>query len=297
MPCYHPLTAFQTESGDIVFSERGKIRRELTLACGQCFGCRLERSRQWAVRCMHEASLHEANSFITLTYSDAFIPHDSSLDYRHYQLFMKRLRRTFKGRRIRFYMCGEYGDRTKRPHYHACLFGIDFADKVYFRKSDSGFPLYRSDVLERLWPHGHCELGAVSFESAAYVARYIMKKVNGSRAEDHYSIVDGDTGEIFQRSPEFTKMSLKPGIGYEWIRKYWREVFPRDKVVVRGKEAIPPRYYKKFLDDMPGTMSDAVEFQRAKLMELCAWDNTPERLAVRKQVALSRTKSLIRSVE
>lgn len=295
MPCFHPLKAFQTDAGDIVFAERGKIRRSLTLPCGRCIGCRLERSRQWAVRCMHESSMHTDNSFVTLTYSDEYIPHDYSLNYRHFQLFMKRVRKSYS--RVRFYMCGEYGETYSRPHYHACLFGLRPRDLTPWRRSSAGFQLFRSASLEKLWPYGSVEVGDVSFESAAYVARYIMKKVTGSNAEKHYEIVDGITGEIYSRVPEFTRMSLKPGIGHDWYRKYSAEVFPLDRVVVRGHEAKPPRYYFNMLKSDPGLLSDFVEHERYLKSLTLGDENSYDRLAVREEVTAAKLKSLKRGIE
>jgi len=296
MPCFHPLAAWQTESGDVVFVERGKIRRSLTLPCYQCVGCRLERSRQWAVRCMHEAAMHEFNSFVTLTYDDENLPNDSSLNYRHFQLFIKRVRRKFDAR-VRFYMCGEYGETTSRPHYHACIFGLRPADLYRWRTSSAGFQRYRSESLERLWSRGSVEVGDVSFESAAYVARYIMKKVTGKDAERHYEICDPYTGEIHNRIPEFTRMSLKPGIGANWYKAYKAEVFPLDRVVVRGVECKPPRYYFNMLKSDPSDLSDSVEYSRYLKSLKLGDDNTPERLAVKEAVTLARVSTLKRSVE
>ena len=165
------------------------------LPCGQCVGCRLERSRQWAIRCMHEAQMHEDNCFITLTFNPESLDDRSnpwSLDVRDFQLFMKRLRKKY-GAGIRFYHCGEYGELNKRPHYHACIFGFDFPDKRLWKVTNSGHRLYISESLDELWPFGFCTIGNVTFESAAYVARYIMKKVNGDAAADHYEWIDEDT--------------------------------------------------------------------------------------------------------
>ena len=188
MPCYHPLSAFQCVDGSIVFyeSKRHDTVKSLFLPCGQCVGCRLERSRQWAIRCMHEAQMHEKNCFITLTYDDAHLPGDRSLHYRDFQLFIKRLRKRYPGRRIRYYMAGEYGENFGRPHWHACLFGIDFDDKSLWKRTSANSLLYRSADLELLWPFGYSSIGDVTFESAAYVARYIMKKVTGKNADQHY---------------------------------------------------------------------------------------------------------------
>lgn len=192
--CVCPLSAWQTESGAIVFAERGNIRRSLTLPCGQCIECRLERSRQWGVRIMHEASLHDANSFVTLTYNDENLPHDGGLVYRHFQLFMHRLRKRVPSK-IRFFMCGEYGENFGRPHFHACIFGLDFVDKTLWQVRN-GVKLYRSKKLESLWEFGYSSIGTVTFESAAYVARYIMKKVTGDAAETHYSFRSFNRGNL-----------------------------------------------------------------------------------------------------
>jgi len=201
------------------------------IACGQCSGCRLERSRQWAVRCMHEASLHEKNSFVTLTYKDA----PESLEYRDFQLFMKRLRKV-RGR-CRFYMGAEYGEQRGRPHFHALLFGVAWPDGVYLGKSPSGFKLFRSAQLSALWPQGFASVGDVTFESAAYVARYCMSVITGDKAVEHYG----------GRKPEFGRMSLRPGIGRAWIDKYGRsDVLPDGNVVVNGVKLVRLAITRKF---------------------------------------------------
>ena len=194
MPCYKPLDAWRpddsTGSKKLIFSYNAKhcksVIPDLQVPCGRCVGCRLERSRQWAIRCVHEASLHKRNCFVTLTYNDVNLPEDRGLHYKHFQDFMKRLRKKY-GEGIRFYMCGEYGEQLGRPHFHACLFNHDFDDKKLWKTTDSNSKLYRSKELEELWPFGYSSVGDVNFESAAYVARYIMKKVNGEAAELHYS--------------------------------------------------------------------------------------------------------------
>lgn len=268
-----------------MFAERGKIRRALVLPCGQCIGCRLERSRQWAVRCLHEQQSHSQNCFVTLTYDEDHVP--VGLRYRDFQLFMKRLRKVFPC--ARFYMCGEYGEQFRRPHFHACLFGVDFADKVLFRRgSHAGLNLYTSAVLSRIWTDGFASVGQLSFESAAYVARYVMKKVTGDRAEAHYAKLDLATGEIVPIVPEFNRMSLKPGIGAAWLAKYTTDVFPRDYVVVNGVKCKPPRYYDKQLTVLDYESSELVSVLRyARSMEVIQ-DNSPERLRVREVVTRAR---------
>ena len=298
MPCYHPLSAYQCADGSIVFyeSKRHDTVKLLSLPCGQCVGCRLERSRQWAIRCMHEAQMHTENCFITLTYDNDHLPSDRSLHYRDFQLFIKRLRKRYPGRRIRYYMAGEYGENFGRPHWHACIFGLDFDDKKLWKRTSANSLLYRSENLELLWPFGYSSIGDVTFESAAYVARYIMKKVTGKNASEHYQEIDPDTGEITNRTPEFTKMSLKPGIGYEWYKQYTSDVYPHDYVIVRGKKVKPPKYYdKKYKIDNPYEF-DELLYIREKSAKLNHADNTLERLAVKEQVAKAKLQKLKRNL-
>jgi hypothetical protein len=296
--CFHPLKAFRTACGEIIFNpHRRDTVADLTLPCGQCVGCRLERSRQWAIRCVHEASLHKDNCFITLTYAPEHLPFDNSLHYRDFQLFMKRLRKRFPDSKIRFYMCGEYGENFGRPHFHACLFGWNFPDRKLFFTSKHGDKVYRSDTLEELWPFGLCSIGEVTFKSAAYVARYIMKKVTGKAAYAHYHEIDIDgVSRETPRTPEFTKMSLKPGIGAGWFDKYKDDVYPHDYVIVNGKKVKPPRYYdKKYAESDPFDY-DELEFHRFSRAREKLHDNTPERLAVRKEVLEAKLSKLKRNL-
>lgn len=190
---------------------------------------------------MHEAQLHERNSFVTLTYDEEHLPPDGGLRYRDFQLFMKRVRKRFPG--TRFYMCGEYGDLHKRPHYHAALFGLAFDDQVAIGRSAAGSVIYRSDLLSSLWLDGHSSVGELTRESAAYIARYVIKKLSGPPAQTAYSRVDADTGEVFQVMPEFTRMSLRPGIAARWVERYHADVYPTDRINTNGRLRKPPRYY------------------------------------------------------
>lgn len=291
MPCYHPIDAFYTASGEVVFyeSRRHDIVRNITLPCGQCWGCRLERSRQWAMRCMHEASLYKENSFITLTYDDEHLPADGSLNHQTWQDFMKRLRERLraKGIKVRFYMAGEYGETKGRPHYHACIFGYGFPDKTYWCRSPTGNRLYRSKELESTWQLGNSLIGEVTFESAAYVARYVMKKVTGDMAEDHYK----------GRKPEYNKMSLKPGIGSGWYDKFKSDVYPNDYVVVNGKKTKPPKFYdRKFQKENPFDF-DTLQFQRESRARENPEENFDDRLKVREAVQLARISQLKRTID
>lgn len=237
MPCFRPLAAWRTGDGPLFFWAKDGAER-LNIPCGQCSGCRLRRARHWATRCVHESQLHDLNCFLTLTYAD---PCPVSLRYRDFQLFMKRVRESLKVP-IRYFVCGEYGESTFRPHFHACLFGVDFLDKQYWSLSKSGERLYDSKKADALWGHGKVWIGAVTFQSASYVARYIMKKVTGDLAEGYYQSVTED-GELVPVEPEFVHMSLKPGIGAGWLQKFGSDVFPSGEVVVNGKKSVAPRYY------------------------------------------------------
>jgi len=183
-----------------------------------------------------------------------------------------------------------------RPHFHACLFGFDFEDKVPIRLlSGSSAKLFKSKTLERLWPHGFGSIGAVTFESAAYVARYVMKKVTGDRAKDHYRTVDSD-GVISSRTPEFNKMSLRPGIGAQWMDRYTSDVYPDGNVVVRGHLSKSPRYYDKRFSKLDPDAHEAMIYAR-HVDGLSRWeDQTDDRLRVREQVAQARIRSLKRVI-
>ncbi len=259
MPCFRPLTGYRsnhvnpTGKRSIVFSirEAQDVDSPLTIPCGQCRYCRLEHSRQWALRAFHEASLHERNCFITLTYNPENLPKNGSLDYEAPVLFMKRLRKKY-GDNIRSFGCAEYGEKLHRPHYHLCLFNIDFEDKVQIKNThdhNNDTPLYMSKDLSELWPYGFSSIGNLTFESAAYVARYVTKKITGDNAEKHYSHADPSTGEIHTKLPERSIcVSRNPGLGKKWYENYKDFVLNNDFVVLRSKRMRPPKYYDRLAD-------------------------------------------------
>lgn len=284
----------------LVFNPKRALQPDdpIQIACGQCVGCRLERSRQWALRCVHEASLYDDNCFITLTFAPEHLEKREnpwSLDVRDYQLFMKRLRKKF-GAKIRFFHCGEYGEKYGRPHYHACLFNFDFPDKELW-KVVNGHRLYTSKSLEELWPFGFSSIGDVTFESAAYVARYIMKKITGENSELRYGLVDSETGEYTPIKPEYTTMSRRPGIGKEWFDSFSTDVYPSDFITINGKKCRPPKFYDKLYEkERPYEFLDLKEARKLKA-EQHSEHNTPERLAVREQIQHLRAAKLIRPVD
>ena len=284
MPCYSPLKGYRNiENGGIVFKRCSVAGEKMEVACGQCLGCRLDRSRMWATRIVHESKMWRENCFITLTYDDEHLPSDGSLVKSDFQKFMKRLRKHFKDRRIRYYQCGEYGETQDgelgRPHYHACLFNLDFPDKKLFGENQ-GNPLFVSETLSKIWGLGFTIIGDLTFQSAAYVARYIMKKINGHNQDSHYEKVDIKTGEVYWLLPEYTTMSRRPGIGRDWYEKYKDDVFPSDEVPVSGIGVLPkvPRYYEEILRSESECDYEAVKLAREVFRRQHGDEYTPERL-------------------
>lgn len=303
MPCYHPLTAYRgpgrTTNGrsPITFkADEGLSGSKFKLPCGQCIGCKLERSRQWAVRLMHEAQLHEWSHFVTLTYDDQHLPHDGNLNKKHFQDFMKRLRWHYDTP-IRFFHCGEYGEKFARPHYHACIYGPAFADRLQHSERN-GLRLYHSPQLEQIWGHGFVSLGDVTFESAAYTARYCTKKITGLKAADHYQRVTPH-GELVTVEPEYVTMSRGKGnaIARNWFDQYGGEVYPSDEVISRGHPAKPPRYYDKLFEAAHGPEFVKIKTNRNAAAAKRQTEQTPERLRVREACTRARVQLLKRTYE
>lgn len=289
MPCYRPLTGYRSrfkgKSGKrpIVFSAaEGFIDQPVTVPCGKCIGCRLEQSRQWALRCVHEASLYDENCFITLTYDEAHCP--GELRKADFQKFMKRLRKRYG--KVRFFHCGEYGGLNGRPHFHALLFGFDFRDKL-LAGGREGAEWYISDSLRELWPFGFSSVGAVTFESAAYVARYVVKKQEAVANNELLF----ETGEVLPRASEYVTMSRRPGIGREWIDRFAEDTYKDDFCVVQGQRMKPARYYDNQLED---AQLEKIKKKRQRFRD--EENSTVERLATREKVKKAQIRSLRRSL-
>ena len=214
---------------------------------------------------------------------------------------MKRLRKSLEPKKIRFYMCGEYGtdqDPTTtrtigRPHYHAIIFGHDFADKQVF--ADRQNTVYTSQTLDKLWGKGFTTVGDCTFESAAYVARYIMKKINGDEADDHYQITDPVTGEITNLMPEFTQQSRRPGIAKEWFEKY-RTDLDKGFLTMRGIKMIPPKYYLKLYEEEYEEDYEPLKEKRRVSIDELDPEYCTDRLRVKETIKRKRIKRLERSL-
>lgn len=256
----------------------------LTLQCGACLSCRLRRSREWAARCMHESQMHEKTCFITLTYDDRHMPPNRSVDVAEWKVFAKALRHKLGP--FRFLHCGEYGGEqggTLRPHYHALLFGIDFREDRVEWKMRGEHQTYISKTLAKVWGKGFSEIGDLSYNSAAYVARYVVKKTTGKGAEKAYERVSEETGEIWSVKPDYATMSRNPGLGATWFAKYWKDVYPDNFIVANGKEMPPPKFYDKLLEKKDPTMFQRMKRKRINWQADKTADNTDERLRVKEE--------------
>lgn len=275
MACYHPLKAWQIgyhESGKpkykitgynidhLTVDENGEIINALEcieIPCGKCIGCRLAYSRMWADRCLAEATLHESSYFVTFTYNDTYLPintyvdengeirYSMTLNKKDFQNTMKRIRKNYNyDNKLRFFMAGEYGNISARPHYHALIFGLKLDDLQLYKKTAQGFNLYTSEFLEKCWQHkGYVIVAEVTWETCAYTARYILKKQKGEAAKIY---------EQLNIKAEFTLMSRKPGIAREFYEINKDQLNKYNEVYVStnngGKKIGRVKYFDKLLE-------------------------------------------------
>lgn len=315
MACLYPITGWRSRqietSGKrkIVFNRAyGFVDQEVKVPCGQCVNCRLDKSRDWAIRCLHEAELHSENCFITLTYNNDHLPKSGTLIKKDYQDFMKRLRKEIQ-KPIRYFHCGEYGSvrdsngevipgQLGRPHYHAIIFGYQFKDLEIYRIK-KGVKLYMSETLERIWGKGFVTVGEVTFESAAYVARYVMKKITGDQSEDHYlkpgnSGEIGPNGELSAVQHEYTTMSRRPGLANKWFQQFSGDL-KKDFITHNGKKFKVPKYYDSLFE-----ITDEDHYKMVKAKRKAAAErsetNDPDRRSQIETVKLAQSKMLIREL-
>lgn len=317
MPCYRPIECWRSKhknpSGkrSLVFSEKHALQPDdvQKISCGVCVGCRMDKANEWSIRMMHESQYHDENLFITLTYNDESLwskDNPMSLDYRDIQLFNKKLRK--KGYQFRFYMAGEYGPTNGRPHWHGIYFGLSLPDLEDIRLSPRQDIYYGSKTLEQTWGMGYVTIGALTPESAAYTARYTMKKQRGdsNRTKENANGLDKlgepcrlhwtnpDSGEVLPLNPERSAMSMRPGIGAQWIKENLMDTYKDDFVVFGGRERRVPRYYDNVLLQNDPWKFDDIKFdrqQKAKEME-----QDLERLRVMEQCKQYKIDKLVRYV-
>lgn len=303
MPCYSPI---QVHSGGV--KPNGKLTilfntkqhcdspGAFKIPCGKCIGCQLTRARQWAIRCIHESKFHPQSCFITLTYNKENLPKNGSIDPYDFQCFMKRLRKTAKTK-IRYFHCGEYGKKLKRPHYHAIIFGYSFPDRKLFKSEP--FRWYRSEILESLWTKGYSTICELTDASAGYVARYTLKKVYGDEAKNHYQ----------GKHSEYITMSRMPGLGKLWYDKYKTDIYPEGTYVHNGAKIAPPKYYDRLYEkENPEDMKRIKACRMKKLNDITVADeingvqrrvsnSDSIRLSVRERIKLSQIRHLKRIME
>lgn len=281
MGCDFPLKAYRSAkqrgpSGKPLLTfnpqEAFNSTSPIEVPCNNCVGCKLEYARQWSIRIMHEKKFYSESCFISLTYDDQSVPQDYGLDLRELQLFNKKLRRsltmTMKHRRrehsahirryclhhtkkIRFFACGEYGDLNGRPHYHAIIFNHDWADRTYVGMSESGEKIYTSEALASLWGNGIVSTQDVTHKSAAYVARYVTKKLktgDAFGAERYYRLSPID-GKFHSVRPEFATRSNRPGLGSRFAAEFKSDFYPSGFLVVDGVRQAPPKFYVSKLSE------------------------------------------------
>lgn len=263
-----------------------------SVPCANCMECRIEYSKQWAFRCMKEANEYEDNIMLTLTYDDEHIPKSKginketgeviesyTLNKKDHQDFMKRLRKKFEPQKIRFYMCGEYGEKKGRPHYHIICFNLKVDDLKFHKWSNCDWSkeknaLYKSDTIQKIWGKGIVELNEVNYETCAYVARYVTKKIKGEKAPEYY--------ETKGQLPEYTCMSRNPGIGEKYFEKNKEKFENGEKIWQKTKKKVlainPGRYFDKLLEKESPEALEQLKKQRLEkskeIMERILIDTT-----------------------
>lgn len=248
--CIHPLYGYYskelTENGKrkIVFNMTDALAIDedfrVVLPCGKCDECRMKKAKMWSLRCVHEAKYHKDKVFLTLTYDDEHLPRNCgvpTLRYKDVQDFLKRLRKYLGDVKIRYFCSSEYGAKKFRPHYHMILYGWSPPDLRHYKRSYSGLPIYKSKILDSIWENGYVFVGTVTEMSANYVARYTLEK-NQDKGEKFYEY----------REKESVRMSRRPGIGFTWINRYWKNVAERGFILFDNIKHAIPRFYRSFIE-------------------------------------------------
>lgn len=317
MACLKPNTVWwsaevnKNGSRSIVFDVNKALdwSQEFKIACGQCLGCRVDNAKNWGIRGVHESQMWDHCSFVTYTFDTPSLEtreNPWSIDYREIQQVHKNMRKKYGP--FRFLLCGEYGEKNHRPHYHGIYFGLGFADKEPIQKI-YGNQYYTSPSLEKSWGNGFVAISDVTFDSIAYVARYATKKLLGQLAKpdccpdpytgeftknSHYSYIDEETGEIRDRNPETLQCSNKPGIGKDFFEKYYKEIYPRDEVVINGKTLKPPRYYDNLLKEKDYDLYQSVREKRLANAQIREDNDTDDYLR-KWQIMQAKTEYLTQS--
>lgn len=262
MPCKAPIEAYRpANGGPVKFSPPtdGRAYIKIELPCGYCLLCREEQARQQAIRITHEASLWLENSFITATYDKEHLPEHNSLQYEDLVKFWKRLRKQIG--KLRYYAVGEYGDKTNRPHYHACIFGHAFTAHRIIIQTEP-YLLWKCPQLDDAWGLGHVTVGALNFQTARYTASYVTKKL---RSKQKYVRVDQETGELLELVQP--KAFMSRNLAKAWWLQWGRQVEENDYVVIDGKTQKPPKAYDKWLKEKDEKKMEKIKERRREKAE------------------------------
>ena len=352
MSCFHPrigylhtvnyiegrkkmffLPSFSLDRTENIYDPyTGEFMGPILVPCGKCEGCRIDQSREWASRIVMEMQYHKDSAyFVTLTYSsdenvwpENFKNQNGTLVYpdseplrndsisgnpivlrkSHLQDFYKRFRKRFPGENLRYFSCGEYGSIGLRPHFHICMMGVKFRDLYPFGKSKTGEQLYRSPTLEKIWPFGLSAIGLLNFSTAAYTARYCQKKAHG-KDKQYY--------EDLGLTPEFTTMSVRPGLATQYFEEHKYDIFSSDGQIILPASSYKksnivgiPRFFKKKAKDDPTLAPDLYRIRELNCRS--AVDRIYDKIAmsdfnesiyfdVQEQIISERYKNLLRALE
>lgn len=297
MTCYRPVKMWivgRTDTGKPLYrpyqTKDTRSLKPIKVPCGKCIGCLLDRTKDWAMRCVHELMYHNKACFLTLTYDKDHIDDNYSLRKSDFTCFMKRLRKAYPEVKIKYLQCGEYGTLKHRPHHHCILYGLDFSeDRKIYKRSGSGNILYTSEKLNKIWQNGFCVIGNVSVESVQYVCRYTLKKQYGTSALNHYG----------KRVPEYITCSKRPSIGKKFFDDYHEQMYSHNYIHFNGKKCRIPRYYDRCMQQLDEDLFRSVVKIRRKASLILENhpDYTREALKRREQAILSRIKKLVREFE
>lgn len=290
MPCFHPLKAWRTDSGEVLLSkEPPGAKTELRVACGNCIGCRTSRAQEWALRCSLESDEHKYMCWTTITYEEKFKP--PTLRKKHLAAWLKRMRSKLnytEKRKLRFFACGEYGEYTQRPHYHAILWGLPET----------------STLPQEAWDYGFLRTHTLTPAGIAYVAGYVSKKLGAYYPRPRYKLVpegtpDADervnplTGEVFWTvttyQPPFLQMSRRPGLGHA-ARKHIQSW--KDYAVLEGRKIKVPSYLHDAWKDRIGMERDELQYAKHKITtkKIVAGLYTDTQLMIQEAAAIARQR-------
>lgn len=296
MPCFHPIEAFPNPSGGRILFSRppGHSGRVQHIACGQCIGCRRDDQISWSVRIFHEALLCSSSWFLTFTYDDEHLPSSGSVSRVEVQRLFWRLRKAAKaaglleGDGVRRFGNAEYGTQSQRAHYHAIVFGLILEDLKPWKRNDRGEQMWTSAFLNSVWGKGRVVVGAVTPDSAAYVAGYTVRDREAKR--DPYGFIDPDTGELVERVAPFRYMSRRPGIGAGYVDRFAEQFEAGDFAVLNGRKVPNPDYYRRRLEQLAPDLAERLRVERIDRATTpeAKRERRPARLAARETVAKAK---------